>query len=75
VAVEKPNFRMYIKSSETGYFKFPVDKYYIKSLGKTHKELEVDENAKAYIVVKIKDGAAEVTDFMIDGVPVEEYIK
>ena len=75
VALEKPNFGMYVKSSEKGYFKFPVDKYYIKSLSKKHEELEVTENTKAYIVVKIKDGEIQVVDFMIDGVPVEEYIK
>lgn len=75
VVVEKPNFGMYIKSSENKYFKFPFDKYYIKSLDNTYKDLVVTDDTKAYIVVMIKDGEAQIVDFMIDGVKVEEYIK
>lgn len=75
VVIEKPNFGMYVKSSDAKYFKFPFDKYYIKTLDDTYKDLVVTDDTKAYIVVMIKDGESQVVDFMIDGVKVEEYIK
>jgi len=75
VVVQKPSFGGYIESGSDVMYTFPFEKYYINPNIAPSKKAEIKDDSVAYIIVRIKDGKAELLRMMIDDKVVEKYCK
>ena len=74
IAIEKPKFGAYVKSSTEGIFTFPIDRYYINTNLRYWSTGTLTENDKPYIVVRDNDGLLEIVDCMVGDYKIEKYI-
>lgn len=73
VVIEKPTFGAYIENGAQGEYVFPFEKYYLNLLIPHSKRAVFTDESVTYIVVRIKEGKAELLRLMIDDKEVEKY--
>ena len=75
VSKTKPKDKLYVKSKKKNFFNMPIDRYYMdEKLAPEADRLNFDENNKAYVVARIKNGNVVLSSLFVNDVPIEDYI-
>jgi len=78
VSDSKPTSGHYVKSIERGWFKLPIDRYYMdeKLAPKAERLTQRREaDTEAYVTVRVKNGNLVVSGLYIDGTAIEDIIR
>jgi len=90
LVAEKPEAGNYFKTTigysyslpadGTGYFTFPVDRYYMNEkkapqAEDVYRQYSTREKREAYMLVRVLDGEMVIERLMIGNEPVEDYLK
>jgi len=76
VTDEKPAGELYVKSLSPNYFRMPIERYYMdEKLAPEAERLPFDEENRAFVVARIKNGNVVLQGLYVNDVPIEEYLK